>query len=1144
MRNAIRLTGCLLAGAMTFTARAELAQEPLLNRPRPVPPNLMLLVDTSGSMGTGLIYEYGDPTSWGPKGPFRGGLVPVDLQPASLSPDVNRIAYDPRLRYDRRVDAAGQPLANPGPGRTKWMVYFSRIGRGPYVTGDDRWGDYANYHDPAYVPSAGEVVAGSTATYPNLIDTTIVAPTTVFPRFRNRNDCVALPTACTLAEEQANYSNWYYWHRTRINIVKTGLAKALAEVADDSLRIGLATLNDLAATSTRPPKITRGISSFDAATRGAVASWISTVTATGGTPSLGALYKVGKYFERSDSDGPWSSMPNPASLDLANVIASGPGASEAPASHASCRRSYVMLFTDGYWNDEALAGPNPRPRVGNVDGTAFSVARERGGPFTYTPAAPYTDGNADTLADIAMHFWSRDLRPDLPNRVPTVNRPWNPATWQNLTLYTVSFGLSGTLPQNSTTLAELTSGVRQWPLPVADKPTTVDDLWHASINGRGEHIRAQNSAEVTAAFRRILSTVSGTPQTLSGVAVSSAYLRSGTRKYKPQYIPGEWSGLLSAIELDPVTGNERSPMTVHWQVESGTTPAGDPITTIPDASSRNVVTWNGSQGVSFTSTNTGLDADLVAYVRGDAAREARNGGTFRNRAARLGDIVNSNPVFVKDGVDLAYQKLEGSFGNYRAFVAAKAARSEGVVFIGANDGMLHGFRDGNGAEVFSFVPRAVYANLPRLAEDPYVHRYFVDGPLAETDAYVGGTWKNILLGTAGAGARSVFAMDVTNPLAMSEASVMWEVNSATPGFANLGYVTSEVQAGVTRSGHWVAIFGNGHDSAGGTASLFVVNLANGQLLREIGVSGTGGNGLGGVRAVYDDARRLVGVYGGDLHGRMWKFDLTGSPGAWDVGIAGQPLFDAGVGHPVTAAPAVVPHPTGGHVVVFGTGKLLQVADTSPPFAPQRVYGVWDASPFGTGGGARAQLSSLVQQSITPIQVGTPPVTYYQLSSNRVRYGDGQTGDRGWYIDLDSGEGQRVIYPVDRVSASFVLLSTMSPVSANAPDVCTPTGAGQGWVYLINALTGAGPERQAFDTDRDGSVTLADTIIAGYGDAVDGRPAGIDIGSTPGVDKLCIETAESSCTRIEITCGQAGGRACPTASASGVKARQWRQIFLR
>src|SRR3989338_782965 len=158
-------------------------------------------------------------------------------------------------------------------------------------------------------------------------------------------------------------------------------------------------------------------------------------------------------------------------------------------------------------------------------------------------------------------------------------------------------------------------------------------------------------------------TIAGTPQTLSGVSVSTTFLKNGTRKYKPEYIPGTWSGKLSAIELNPTTGNDLVPSNTFWQVEQGVDVNGDPISLIPAAASRNIVTWTGAAAATFNATNTGLSADVVNYVRGDPAKEQRkSGGTYRNRTAKLGDIVNSSPAYILDNVDLNYEKL--GFTNY------------------------------------------------------------------------------------------------------------------------------------------------------------------------------------------------------------------------------------------------------------------------------------------------------------------------------------------------------------------------------------------------------------------------------------------------------------------------------------------------
>jgi type IV pilus assembly protein PilY1 len=574
------------------------------------------------------------------------------------------------------------------------------------------------------------------------------------------------------------------------------------------------------------------------------------------------------------------------------------------------------------------------------------------------------------------------------------------------------------------------------------------------------------------------------------------------------------------------------------------------------------MTWNGSAGVAFTAASTGLASDLVDYLRGDPANELRKGvGSYRNREAKLGDIVNSSPAYILDNLDMKYQLLVPPLGDYAAFVASKAARPEGVLFVGANDGMLHGFRNSNGVETFAYVPKAVVPNLHKLSQSPYTHQYYVDGPNVETDAFIGGSWKNLLLGTTGAGAKAVFALDVTNPLSLGASNVLWEVSNSTAGFSELGYVFADVQAGVLESGDWVAIFGNGIGSSAGVARLFVVNLQTGALLKNISTGVGGGNGLSGVRVVRDATKRIVGAYAGDLKGNMWKFDLTGASSAsWKVGLSGSALYAGGSSQPITAAPAVLPHPNGGYVVTFGTGKFVETVDTTD-LSAQTLYGVWDSRPFGEvvaplGAAPVSGLLQLQPQTITTVTLpGPPPVDYYKVSTNAVVWGDGLlTGKRGWYINLPNS-GQRVVYPVERLAGTVVMATTLSPVSSVVADACVQTGSGSGWVYLIDGLTGSGPTKPTLDTNGDGVVDSSDTVVSGYQDPVDGRPTSIkkgsceaDLDNPPPCFKLeCqydIETAQSKAVPVKLLCGQPGMPPCCSTSVPGIKSREWRQLFMR
>lgn len=1136
------LVGICLAG-MTTVALPQIAQEPLLNRLNSVAPNLVLILDTSGSMDKDSIYEYGNADVNGPLGP---GPDSGGVDRGARSPDVNKLYYDPRVRYRPRVNYDGTFEAQDAPTSGSWQVYFLRptfLPVSPYTTGGSL--SLASAYWTSYVPLSGTAVPRTPPlVYPTSISSSLPG-WTLLPKFLNRTDCTTHADACTYAEERQNHSNWKKWYRTRSLMAQTGLAAALQPVVADSIRLGYGTLSGL--NSNR--QLSAGISSYSAGVGGGKQrffNWLYAQTFSGGTPNLHAVNNVGIYYERADSDGPWGTTPNPSSVAISSPAPADVVSTELPADHASCRRSFTLLVTDGYWNSGQPS------TTGNADARADfpPIAPPVGPAFTYTPTAPYADSNANTLADIAMHYWVRDLRPTLPNRVPPLNTTagQNISFWQNSSFYAVTLGLLGTLPRTATVTAELASDARAWPQPVANDPTTIDDTWHATVNGRGELINANNSQELTDAIGRVLTGVAGTPQTQSGVAVSAVMLRNGTRKYKPEYVPGSWTGRLSAVELDPATGNDKlvnGQPVIHWKVESGLDANGDPVSTIPAHGARNIATWNGTAGVNFNAANTGLNSDLVNYVRGDTSKEGRKpGGVFRNRLSRLGDIVNSNPVFVRENIDLRYEDL--GIPGYREFVEYKAARN-GVLFVGANDGMLHAFRDSDGRELFAYVPGAVLGQLHHLTQVPFTHRYFVDGPNVETDSHNGLSWRNMLLGTTGAGAKAVYALDVTDPNHMQPGHVSWEVNQSTPGFGNLGHVLSEVQAGVTANGRWIAVFGNGFGSTNGRAAFFVVDLHTGELLAER-VPHTGpGNGMGGVRLAFDGNRRVIGAYAGDLLGNLWKLDLTGNyPVDWSVGLAGAPLYAAGSAQPITAAPTVMRHPDRGHMVVFGTGKFFETGDASPPYTPQRLYGVWDAQPFGATstppGSTLSGTGRLLQRTIATTTIGQ--AQYFTVSSGPVSWGDGAgIGLRGWYLDLPNA-GQRMIHPLEPLAGTFLLASSISPESSSPPDVCVASGSGSGWVYIIDGITGSGPTIAALDTNGDGTINDSDVVVGGYRDVVDGRPSPISLQPTANASRLCIETAQSICTQIRLQCGQIGAPACPVNPTDRIKSRSWRQLFMR
>jgi type IV pilus assembly protein PilY1 len=1047
----------------------------------------------------------------------------------------------------------------------------------------------SNFFNPSYTPDGGSpLAAGATVVaYPNTASSSVAS----FPKFKERTDCTG--ATCTWAQELQNYANWQLYHSTRVKLARTGVSLAfknyppydnLGNEMTPPFRLGWGTINRIESS----PNLDAGVSLFTQARKNDFYTWLDSANTnpSGDTPNRLAVDRVGQYYSRKDDAGPWGTNPD------YNSKSTSASTGTANANHATCRRSNTLLLTDGYWNGSSSS-------LGNIDNTAGPTIA--GSIYKYTPVAPYKDNISNTLADAAMKYWVNDLRTDLDNNVPTpigVSYP----TWQNVTFYGIGLGIYGTLEQTPSTLAQLTSGAISWPDAASNSPTAIDDMWHAAINTGGAFLNAGDADSLTNSIGSMMAAIGKISSSQSGVAVSGADLNIGTRKFTPQYTTGQWTGNVIASNLDPANGNELS---VAWQVVTIDPSNNDVSSTIPNAAARNIVVGNGASSSpktvpfkfedanasSWTGQMNGtVNKALIDYLRGDDSNEG-DAGIYRTREAPLGDIVNSSPVFVKNSVDLFYdQTTVPGHAEYGAYLVAKRARTEGVVFVGANDGMLHAFRDGPagetpgpdalaGDEIFAYVPRAVLPNLHLLADKNYgksnsaanAHRYFVDGPLIETDAYLGSVWTNVLVGTTGAGAKSVFAIQVptADPLTVSGSNLLWEVSSSTSDFGALGHVLTKVQTGVLATGEWVAIFGNGYDSAGGSAQLFVVNLQTGALIRKIDTVTGPNNGLGGVTVVTNATTgRIVGAYAGDLKGNLWKFDLSSDVSSgWSIGLSGVPLLAAGSGQSITAPPAVMMKsgsfrdPSKGYVVTVGTGKFFESSDLGTT-TQQSIYGIWDSDVFG----------SLAAST-------TVPITMANRDTNLVK-GQGSVLTqipitwsatiRGWYINLgnstSANKGERVVYPVTALAGDYVAVDSISPSNVST-SACTASGQGTAWSYVIQALTGEVVSLPNFNVPPDYTAdpalpTPPQETPAGppiYIATASSSPTGTDPAAPEerkklwktdlnfdGTGKVCKPDGYYHLVRLD---GSVEPKALDLkcifkVATGGVIKRQWRQLFMR
>ncbi len=154
-------------------------------------------------------------------------------------------------------------------------------------------------------------------------------------------------------------------------------------------------------------------------------------------------------------------------------------------------------------------------------------------------------------------------------------------------------------------------------------------------------------------------------------------------------------------------------------------------------------------------------------------------GKLRIRSGIMGDIVNSQPLYVGAPNGRLYTTANFTGASAYAAFAAQQANRVPVVYVGANDGMLHAFDANTGKEIFAFVPRAAMPKLLEYTDQNYGHQYYVDGELTAADIYdtkLG--WRSVLVGTLGRGGKGLFALDVTDP---SNIRLLWDKTSADIG---------------------------------------------------------------------------------------------------------------------------------------------------------------------------------------------------------------------------------------------------------------------------------------------------------------------------------------------------------------------------
>lgn len=946
-----------------------------------------------------------------------------------------------------------------------------------------------------------------------------------------------------------NFANWFTYYRKRHLALRAGLGLSFESVKD--LRVGGFTINN------RTTNITMRDMSVVSDKNSLYQDFYDNWRGSGGTPNIEAVANMVSEFKRTNSGAP---------------------------VQLSCQQNFGMLFTDGFSN---AAGTG----VGNYDG-------DKG--------EPYADTVSNLLPDLTMKAYSESLRTDIDQgqvKVPTecalgTADPWVDCNDDpHMNFYAITLGAKGTVydPDAPQTVEYPYENPPVWPTVTrtSRNPVAVDDLWHAAINGRGELLNARTPQEITDKLTALLVTIADKTATASSVALNSSYLDTETLLFQAEFHSSDWTGTLNAYRVssgDPYD-TDCSNVPVGELCAAGGWDSASALELI-DPDDRTILTYNPAEhkGIPFkwsalseeqqealnTNPDTLAEDDQgelrLAYLRGDQAQEDLDDvPRFRSRSQLQGDIINSDPFYV--GVPAYAYEFDG----YSTFRDNYASRTP-IVYVGANDGMLHGFRAEDGAEVLAYVPSVAFGDesdpkLSKLTDTENTHRWFVDASPTVGDVQVNGSWRSVLVGTMRQGGQAVFALNVTNPANFGDSAgqassiVMWEFTNEDD--EDLGHTFSQPSIVRLADDKWYAVVSSGYNSETEQGAVFILSIAgpgsdnnwnegSDYYKIELPTSGASGDDSVGVATPAlidldgDDAADYA--YVGDLQGNMWRIDLTDAdPGEWVLANAGTPVAIAkdhnGDRQPITARAEVglnllTTDDSNDVIVYFGSGRYIDSSDNqSVDQQNQSFYGVFD-DPSSSATRTAPARSALLEQFVE-LEVYENGSNYRISSANALDLDN----DKGWFIDLyntDDGDvsdseaedganlGERqVSTPILRNGR--IIFTTLLPSS----DACE--AGGSGWLMELDAQTGGRLAVPTLDVNDDGIIDENDYITV----TIDGEEVLVpvsgeqsEVGIIPRPTILPIDDE----TEIKYAGGTQGEIATFTESSTARTGRiSWREI---
>ena len=870
-----------------------------------------------------------------------------------------------------------------------------------------------------------------------------------------------------------NYLNFLAFYNRRTDLAQTALAESFAG-RDENLRVGFSTINydsnrpnlwnttPNVSLSTRPSTLMFPIpvTSDDGLFRGGNRSRffreVANSEGQGNTPLATALHSAGKYYSDSTSaNSPYKG----------NKV-------------FSCRQNITILTTDGYYNDKITSW-------GDWDSTQRDLTHTsaNGQRYSFQVSAPYRDGSglaiSDTLGDIAMYYWLNDLVPDNDsdagkNNVPVTGR--DPAFWQHMRTYAISFGAAGTLDNTQPAPGLPSSPYRRWTnKPPMTHMTGADDLWHATVNGRGAFYTTDDAQSLVRALRNILDEANP-GQGPGSTNAANSYLftdkNSGeVLQFAATYNASDLSSTLNACKLN----NECTGANAVWQAAHRledlrrTGQARNIFVHTGESNTLASFEWNNlssAQKQALASGNNELGKDTVRYLRGDTSLDGTPvdhpdsndlaNPKWRTRAELegalgrnvLGMIVHGTPTFVGAPEDIR-TSLGSTLDGYEAFQKAHKDRLP-ILYAAANDGMVHAFvterrsmsvTSGGitttrtyeaGDELFAFIPAAaVNQNMRNYTRQSFEinQHYLLDGELNYSEVKLGGQWKTVLVGSMGAAGgagdaqAAIFALDVTDPNAPK---LLWEKTAPA-----MGQTMGRPVIAPMADGKWSVFIGAGPNQSKteSKSAILQIDLETGNVttLQGGGMGSANNGGILGLHVVDTDRDNYADtVYAGDLAGNVWKVSNVGGKAAGGVQYA--KLFHAP--QPITAPLTSTVDDKGVRWLFFGTGRALTDADLTDKTKTHTWYGIQDTD-------AEVEDKDLIQREYDVVKVQRTATSDTE-DAVVMRYaveGD-MDNKKGWKIPLNQGSDRA--YPGYMVLQSRIrngLLVGQMNFSANDEPSC-------------------------------------------------------------------------------------------------------------